>query len=226
MGLATRRGQLAMAGILLILGFLLVVQLRAQQAGTGLDRLASQDLTLLLANLNTRNDQLRAEVASLQGQLARVQSAAGSGQQSALQLRNEIARDRAWSGLDPASGSGVTVEISGPVGGAAVGDVLNELRNAGAEALAVGDTRVVAGSVPVGDPGAVAMDGVSVGPRIVVRALGDPTALAGALTRAGGIVALLAATDPGIEVTVTPADRIEVPGTVRDLRPAHGTPRL
>lgn len=226
MGLATRRGQLAMAAILLVLGFLLVVQFRSQQAGTGLDRLASQDLTLLVANLNTRNDQLRGEVASLQGQLTRVQSAAGSTQQSALQLRNEIARDRAWSGLDPAVGSGVKVEIGGPVGGAAIGDLLNELRNAGAEALAVGGRRVVAGTVPTGEPGEVMVDGVPVGPRVVVLALGDPTALAGSLTRAGGIVALLAATDPGIEVTVTPADRIEVPGSSRDLTPAHGTPRL
>jgi uncharacterized protein YlxW (UPF0749 family) len=226
MGLATRRGQLAMAAILLVLGFLLVVQFRSQQAGTGLDRLASQDLTLLVANLNTRNDQLRAEVASLQGQLSRVQSAAGSGQQSALQLRNEIARDRAWAGLGAAVGSGVRVEIGGPVGAAAIGDVLNELRNAGAEALAVGGRRVVAGTVPTGEPGEVSVDGVPLGPRVVVLALGDPTALAGSLTRAGGIVALLAATDPGIEVTVTPADRIEVPATVRDLTPAHGTPRL
>ena len=226
MGLATRRGQLAMAAILLVLGFLLVVQFRSQQAGTGLDRLASQDLTLLVANLNTRNDQLRAEVASLQGQLSRVQSAAGSGQQSALQLRNEIARDRAWAGLGAAVGSGVRVEIGGPVGGAAIGDLLNELRNAGAEALAVGGRRVVAGTVPTGAPGEVSVDGVPLGPRVVVLALGDPTALAGSLTRAGGIVALLAATDPGIEVTVTPADRIEVPATVRDLTPAHGTPRL
>ena len=226
MGLATRRGQLAMAAILLVLGFLLVVQFRSQQAGTGLDRLASQDLTLLVANLNTRNDQLRAEVASLQGQLSRVQSTAGSGQQSALQLRNEIARDRAWAGLGAAVGSGVRVEIGGPVGAAAIGDVLNELRNAGAEALAVGGRRVVAGTVPTGEPGEVSVDGVPLGPRVVVLALGDPTALAGSLTRAGGIVALLAATDPGIEVTVTPADRIEVPATVRDLTPAHGTPRL
>jgi uncharacterized protein YlxW (UPF0749 family) len=226
MGLATRRGQLAMAAILLVLGFLLVVQFRSQQAGTGLDRLASQDLTLLVANLNTRNDQLRAEVSSLQAQLSRVQSAAGSGQQSALQLGNEIARDRAWAGLAPAVGSGVRVEIAGPVAGAAIGDLLNELRNAGAEALAVGGRRVAAGTVPTGEPGEVTVDGVPMGPRIAVLALGDPTALAGSLTRAGGIVALLAATDPGIEVTVTPVDRVEVPASARDLTPAHGTPRL
>jgi uncharacterized protein YlxW (UPF0749 family) len=107
-----------------------------------------------------------------------------------------------------------------------VGDVLNELRNAGAEALAVGDVRVVAGTVATGEPGAVSVDGAPVGPVVTIRALGDPTALAGALTRAGGIVALLAATDPAIVITVTPATRIELPGSDRVLVPAHGTPRL
>jgi uncharacterized protein YlxW (UPF0749 family) len=226
MDLYGNRGQVVMASVLLILGFLLVIQLRSQSSDTGLDRLASQDLTLLVANLNTRNDQLRAEVAALQGQLARLQSAAGSGQQSALQLRNELARDRAWAGLDGATGSGVVVQLAGPVSASMVEDILNELRNAGCEALAVGPVRVVAGSVATGDPGGVSVDGVRLGSPIEVRALGDSTALAGSLTRAGGIVAILAATDPDVTVSVSPADRLQLPGTTRDLQPAHGTPRL
>ena len=226
MGLGSRRGQIAMAGILLVLGFLLVVQLRSQSPEGGLDRLASQDLTLLVANLNTRNDQLRGEVAALQAQLSRVETAAGSGQQSALQLRNELARDRAWTGLAGASGTGVSVQLGGPVTGGVVNDLLNELRNAGAEALAVGPVRVVAGSVATGDPGSVSIDGVRLTEPIEVVALGDRNALAGSLTRAGGIVALLAATDPDVVVTVSPLERLEVPGTRRDISPAHGTPRL
>ncbi len=226
MGLDGRRGQLAMAAVLLVLGFLLVIQLRSQTGGTGLDRLAAQDLTLLVANLNTRNDQLRAEVTSLQGQLVRVQSAAGSGRQSALQLRNELARDRAWAGLDRASGSGVMVALEGAISGAAVNDLLNELRNAGCEALAVDGIRVVAGTVASGEAGAATIDATPLGTSVIVRALGDPNALAGTLTRPGGIVALLAATDPSLRVTVTPGDRIDVPGTTRDLIPPHGRPRL
>ncbi len=226
MGLGSRRGQLAMAGILLILGFLLVVQLRSQSPEGGLDRLASQDLTLLVANLNTRNDQLRAEVSTLQAQLSRVETAAGTGQQSALQLRNELARDRAWAGLQGATGTGVVVQLTGPVTGAVVSDVLNELRNAGAEALAVGPVRVVAGSVATGDAGDLSIDGLRLTTPVDIVALGDRNALAGSLTRAGGIVALLSATDPDVNVTVSPAERLEVPGADRDLRPAHGTPRL
>ena len=50
------RSQLAIAAVALLLGLLIVIQLRAQQAGTGLATQSSQDLTLLVANLNTRND--------------------------------------------------------------------------------------------------------------------------------------------------------------------------
>ena len=53
------RAQLTLAAVLLILGFLLVVQLRSQSEGSALERLSTQDLTLLVANDNARNDQLR-----------------------------------------------------------------------------------------------------------------------------------------------------------------------
>jgi uncharacterized protein YlxW (UPF0749 family) len=59
-----------------------------------------------------------------------------------------------------------------------------------------------------------------------VTALGNPATLTGSLTRAGGIVAQLAATYPDVQITVLPVDVVEIPATTRDLLPAHGTPRL
>ena len=53
-----------------LLGILVVVQLRAQTEGSPLAQLSSQDLTVLVANLNGRNDQLRREVATLERDLA------------------------------------------------------------------------------------------------------------------------------------------------------------
>ena len=57
-------------------------------------------------------------------------------------------------------------------------------------------------------------------------AIGAPDKLTGSLTRSGGIIAQLAATQPEVEVEVTPLDRIGVPATDRHLVPAHGHPRL
>ncbi|MEI8333532.1 MAG: DUF881 domain-containing protein [Chloroflexota bacterium] len=220
------RAQLTLAAVLLILGFLLVVQLRSQSEGSALERLSTQDLTLLVANVNARNDQLRVEVADLESQLARVRAAAGSGEQSASQLRADTSRDRIWSGLAAAQGPGVRIEVAGRLPGSAVQDLLNELRNAGAEAIAVSGIRVVASTVAIGDPGAVTVDGVPLTDPFALDVLGDPNALAGSLTRAGGIIALFAATFPEVRLTVIPRGDLVLPATTRDLAPAHGAPGL
>ena len=105
-------------------------------------------------------------------------------------------------------------------------DVLNELRNAGAEALAVANVRDVPGVVVVGPAGGVSVGGTLLGDPFEIAAVGDPQVLTGSLTRAGGVFAQLAATYPGAALTVVPVDAIEVPATTRALIPAHGRPRL
>ena len=59
-----------------------------------------------------------------------------------------------------------------------------------------------------------------------IDAIGAPDKLTGSLTRPGGIIAQLAATQPDVIVEVTPLDRIGVPATDRELVPSHGRPRL
>ena len=218
--------QLSIAVVAMILGLLLVIQFRSQSAGTGLEAQSAQDLTVLVANLNTRNDQLRAEVATTEGELADLQSARSRGESSADQLRLDLSRVRAWAGLDAVTGSGIRVTVTGSIAGSAVEDLLNELQNAGAEALAVSNVRVVPGTVVAGNPGALSVENTALDDPFEVTALGNPETLTGSLTRAGGIVSQLAATFPDAQITVLPMDLVAIPATARDLIPAHGTPRL
>ncbi len=218
--------QLSIAVVTMILGLLLVIQFRSQSAGTGLEAQSAQDLTVLVANLNTRNDQLRAEVATTEGELADLQSAKSRGESSADQLRLDLSRVRAWAGLDAVTGSGIRVTVTGSIAGSGVEDLLNELQNAGAEALAVGDVRVVPGTVVAGNPGALSVENTALSDPFEVTALGNPETLTGSLTRSGGIVSQLAATFPDAQVTVLPMDLVAIPATARNLVPAHGTPRL
>lgn len=215
-----------MAAVALALGLLVVVQLRAQAGGAGLAQLSSQDLTVLVANLNARNDQLRREVSSLEDELAALNQNRARGDASVDELRADLRRARAYAGLDPVGGPGVTISISGPIDGSGVEELLNELRNAGAEAMGAGDTRIVTGVVVTGEPGAASIDGIPLGEVFELSAIGAPDKLTGSLTRSGGVIAQLAATEPEVTVTVTPVDRIELPATTRDLVPAHGHPRL
>lgn len=221
-----RRNQLTIAVVAFVLGLLVVVQLRAQAGSTGLASLSAQDLTVLVANLNERNDQLAREVASLDRELATLNSNQSRGDASIDEIRSDLAKVRAYAGLDPVEGPGVTISVSGPIDGAGVEDIVNELRTAGCEAIAAGDTRLVPGVVIVGDAGAATVDGVALGDPFEIQAIGASEQLVGSLTRSGGVIAQLAATEPDVSIVVTPMDRLGLPATDRDLQPSHGQPRL
>lgn len=215
-----------MAAVAFALGLLVVIQLRAQAGNAGLAQLSSQDLTVLVANLNARNDQLRREVSSLEVELAALNQNRARGDESLDELRTDLRRVRAYAGLDPVGGPGVTISINGPIDGSGVEELINELRNAGAEAIAVGDVRIVTGVVVTGAPGAASIGGGRLGDVFELSAIGAPDKLTGSLTRSGGVIAQLAATEPDVSVTVTPVDRIELQATTRVLVPVHGRPRL
>lgn len=218
--------QLTIAAVALLLGLLVVVQLRSQAGPTGLAQLSSQDLTVLVANLNARNDQLRRESSTLERELATLVANRSRGDVSLDEIGADLQRVRAYAGLDPVAGPGVTISIRGPIDGPGVEELINELRNAGAEAIAVGDTRVVAGVVAAGAPGEAQVDAERLGISFDVNAIGAPDKLTGSLTRSGGVIAQLAATQPDVVITVTPVERLELPATTRILVPAHGRPRL
>lgn len=222
-----RRSQLTIAAVAFVLGLLVVVQLRSQAGDPGLAQLSTQDLTVLVANLNARNDQLRREGSSLDGDLATLIANRSRGDLSVDEITADLQRVRAYAGLDPVVGPGVTISISGPIDGTGVEELINELRNAGAEAIAVDGIRIVTAVVVVGAPGEAQVDGSSLGADgFELEAIGAPDKLTGSLTRSGGVIAQLAATQDDVVVTVTPVDRLELPATTRTLVPAHGRPRL
>ena len=220
------RSQLAISAVALLLGVLVVIQLRGQQQQSALSGLSAQELTVLVANLDAHNEQLRREVAALEGQLSDITSAKARGETSIDQIRSDLARIRAWSGLDPVQGEGVTISINGPIGGPAVEDLINELSTAGAEAVSVEGVRIVPGSVVAGAVGSLSIENTALGDPFEIRAIGSREGLTGSLTRIGGIVAQLSARYPNATVTVTPLDSIVLPATDRSLQPAYGTPRL
>jgi uncharacterized protein YlxW (UPF0749 family) len=220
------RNQVTIALVAFVLGLLVVLQARAQTGGSALANLSSQDLTVLVANLNTRNDQLRTEVASLERDLANLRATGDRGATALDQARADIARVRAYAGLDPVRGPGVTIALTGGIDGEGVEEIINELRNAGAEAIAVAGVRLVPGTVVAGATGGLTVDGKALGDPFEIAAIGAPETLTGSLTRSGGIVAQLAATYPEAVVTVTPVERLELPATSRRLVPTHGRPRV
>ena len=228
--LGAPRSQALVAAVAFILGILVVVQIRSQAGNNTLAAMSSQDLTFLVANLNTRNDQLRGEIATLQSQLAALESGGSIGATSVNEIRAEIGRIRAWAGLDPVGGRGIEITVSGPITASAVEDLVNELKNAGAEAIAVEDVRVVPGTVfggggGGGGGGGLSVDDTALDDPFTIQVIGTPDTLTGSLARAGGIIAQLAATDPDATIDVEEATEMVLPATTRNLVPSHGLPR-
>lgn len=220
------RSQLALTAVAFILGFLVVAQLRVQQTAPALAGESAQDLTVLVANLNTRNDQLRTEIATLDDQLAELRGNQSRGETSLDELRRDLQDVRAFAGLERVAGPGVAVTVDGPISAGSVSELLNELRTAGAEAIAINDIRIVPGSVVSGPPGALSVRGVTLGTPFEIRAIGAPETLTGSLTRSGGIVSQLAAVEAAATLTVTPLERTALPASTVDLVPVHGRPSL
>jgi uncharacterized protein YlxW (UPF0749 family) len=220
------RNQLTVSLVAALLGLLVVVQLRTQQASSALAGLTAQELTVLVANLNAHNEQLRREIVGLDAQLSDLTGAESRGETSVDQIKRDLARVRAWAGLEPLSGPGIAIAVSGRIAGPGVEDLINELHNAGAEAIAVDAVRVVPGSVVAGPAGGLSIENTALDDPFQIRAIGSPESLTGSLTRMGGVIAQLSATYPSAVLTVTPMDMVNIPASGRSLIPTNGGPRL
>jgi uncharacterized protein YlxW (UPF0749 family) len=209
-----------------ILGLLAVGQLRGQANVPGLSALSATELTQVIANLSAGNDRLREEVTALTQRASTLQAARDRGETTVGDLTEDLASIRAWSGLTPVTGQGIAITVRGSIGGDGIDDLLNELRNAGAEAISVDGVRIVSGVVVAGAPGALSVENQALGETFEIRAIGSPQILTGTLTRTGGVIAQIGATYPNATLTVTPVDRLALPATTRTLTPTWAEPRL
>jgi uncharacterized protein YlxW (UPF0749 family) len=173
---------------MLIVGVLMVAQLRVQRRLRVADYDRDEQV-VLLSELVDANRRLRAEIDLLTAQ----QSAYGDENRGAIleDLVAELNRVRMLNGAIEVSGPGIELLIDGPVSALDLQDVVNELRNAGAEALALNGHRLVGSSVfVVEDRGLVVVDGQPVQRPYRFEAIGDPGTMETALLRPGGLVSL------------------------------------
>jgi uncharacterized protein YlxW (UPF0749 family) len=214
-----RPAQIALFVFALVLGFLIVVQYRAQAESGGLADLSAADLTTLIANLNTRNGQLAGEEATLRARLADLQAAGSEHTRLVTSLRDELSRVRRWAGLDAVHGRGIRVTVDGPIRAAGLNDLLNELRAAGAEAIAIEDVRVTASDVVADLPDGLAIADRPLSGTVTVVAVGSSQTLTAALTRVGGIIGRIQVSQPDVTIAVAAQDDIALPATRHPASP-------
>jgi len=219
------RSSIFIAILCALLGFAIVIQFRTTDESQ-LANLRQEDLVRLLEEVTTRENQLDDEYNRLLA--TRQELATGTDQaQAAL----EVARARAsvegiLSGRLPAQGPGLKIQIDDPTGNLTPREYVNlleELRNAGAEVIQVGEQRIVTSSTFVGRRGEIVLDGIVLPNEITWLVIGDPATLDRALEIPGG--ALPQIRQAGATTEVTQSEQpIEITATINLRPPVYAQP--
>lgn len=214
-----------LAGVLCALvGFALVVQVQ-QQRSDDLASLSQDELVRILDEVTQRTEDLEQQAADLRAQ--RTELVSGSDTQRAAR---EAALQRArvqgiLAGQLPAVGPGVVLTIREPeerIPAHALFNVLEELRNAGAEAVQLDDVRLTASSYVVDTEDGVEVDGVALTAPYRWIAIGDPETITPALNMPGGALAAIRGETGTTDLRAR--DEVEVTA-VRDVQaPRFATP--
>jgi uncharacterized protein YlxW (UPF0749 family) len=218
------KAQILGAVLALALGFAIATQVQQTQAG-GLETMRQDDLVRLLDDVSQRSSRLDQQVRELQAQRDQLASGAGSSQAALEQTQRRLDTLRILAGTAPAEGPGIRLTIADP--GARVTapmllDVLQELRDAGAEVVQYGSQRIVAGSYFGAAGAGVQVDGQPLQRPFVILAIGDKATLASAMTIPGGIVETVRR--QGATATVEQLDTVRVDALQTPRTPRYAQP--
>ncbi len=233
-----RRVDLLVAALLALLGFGLAVQVRSTQGDALLTTARPEDLVQILDELNNRGERLREEVTSLTDAQQRLSSGSGDANAALADARRRTQVLGVLAGTLPATGPGVRVTITDPqnqVSASLLLDAMEELRNAGAEAMQIegaGDAgteagtaavRVVASTSFVDVQDGIEVDGVRLSSPYRFVVIGDPATLAGALAIPGGVEDSVR--QQGGSTDVTRTEDVKVTALHRLVSPRYARPQ-
>ncbi|MEO3935180.1 DUF881 domain-containing protein [Dermatophilaceae bacterium Soc4.6] len=218
------RAQVLGAVLTLALGFAIATQVQQTQEG-GLDQMRQDDLVRVLDDVSQRSARLDLQVRDLQAQRDRLAAGSGSSQVALDSAQKRLDALRLLGGTAAAAGPGIRITITDPAGAvlaAQLLDVLQELRDAGAEVVQVGSVRIVASSWFTDRDGSLVADGVVLVRPVVVLAIGDPQTMASAMTIPGGIVETLRGL--GATARVDQLDSVQVDALAAPTTPRYAQP--
>lgn len=205
--------------LLALLGFALAASVHSQRSVSQLAAARPDDLVRILDDLDSRSSQLRAQITDLESEK---QQLAGSGSDAAAlaEARKRTQDLGILAGTIGAQGPGVEITVADPeltVTADVFVDVIEELRDAGAETLELAGVRLGATSWVADAGGGLSVDGHPVKAPYLIRAIGDPPTMEKALEIPGGIVDTIEARS-GASIAIRRMSTV----TIRSLRALPG----
>ncbi|MDO9380139.1 MAG: DUF881 domain-containing protein [Nocardioidaceae bacterium] len=185
------RSQVTVGVLLAVLGFGAVVQVRSASDDDSYSTARRGDLVQLLDSLDAANERTDEQLRELTATRNRLRSSGESQQAAEAESQAAATTLGILAGTVPVEGQGVVVEIEDDDGAVSASTLLNaveELRDAGAEAIQVnGVSRVVAQTYFVDVDGQVRVDGRELTRPFVIEAIGSAATLREAVIFRGGL---------------------------------------
>jgi uncharacterized protein YlxW (UPF0749 family) len=201
-----------------LVGFLLVSQVRGtERFRQRLEAESEADLTRILASLTTEADALRDEIGSLKLRLLTLQTSTQRDETAAQAAEDQLRTLAVLAGTVAVTGPGITITVRDPrgsVGFDTLIDIVQELRDAGAEAVGVNNRRVGVTSAFGERDDAILLDGAELQAPYRVTAIGQASTLDGGLKiPGGGVDSLNALRD--VEADVQRSSNLVIPALTR-----------
>lgn len=228
-GFKPSRGQAIVAVVLALVACMAVVQVRVNRADDGYQNARREDLIAILDGLGQNTRRLETEITELEARKNTLTSSADKAQTAREQAEQQVRVLGILAGTLPAQGPGVRITLNDPdtkMQSSNLLDAIEELRDAGAEAIQInGQVRVVASTDLVDDAPGVKVDGEKVQSPYVIEAIGESHNLAEAANFPGGLVSEVTGPQIGGTAEVSEEPLIQItalhaPDEHRYARPA------
>ena len=204
-----------------VVGFLLVGQLQGEQAERApLEAESEGDLARILSDLNGEADALQGEIAELRIQLSDLRRSSQDETAAAEAADEQLRSLQVLAGTTPVQGPGVLVTVTDPNGSLTYDtliDIVQELRDAGAEAVAINDIRIGVATAFAERDQKITVDGTALTAPYRIAAIGQPATLDGGLKIPGGAVDAVT-TVRGVKVDVARRVEVDLPALARPPR--------
>jgi uncharacterized protein YlxW (UPF0749 family) len=215
-------------GLLLALGLGFAFATQVQQTHEqGLENLREDELVRVLDDVTQDSSRLASELRDLEATRDKLTTGAGASEEAQKAAQERLDTLAVLAGTVPVEGPGIVVTIHNPTGEVRAADVLDaveELRDAGAEAMQIDGVRVVASTYFSDTDAGIEVEGTVLKSPIRIVAIGDPPTMASAMDIPGGVTERVR--QRGGSATVSQEETLEVTAlhTVPEPRYAQPVP--
>jgi uncharacterized protein YlxW (UPF0749 family) len=220
------RGQAVAAVLVGVLGFAAVTQVRLTTVGDDYANLRESELIQALNGLQAASRQAERDISDLEETRDQLRNTSQAREAALDQAAREVQTLGVLAGTVAARGPGIRVTVEDTDGELSLTHLLDgvqELRNAGVEAMEINDrVRVTAGTSFEDGPDGIVVDDVPLRPPYVIDAVGSPSTLSGALSFDGGFIDDVELAQG--EVTVREPERVDVTVLRNPTRPRYAEP--